>query len=92
MQMHACIAQRAGQEGKIDRTVIGTTVLSTPSPRSGAWALLTVSYATEIDRGSVLSVTWSPDGKILASGSGDETIMLWSAETGQCLKTLAGHE
>ena len=66
--------------------------VTTPIQRSGAWALLTVSYVTEIDRGSVRSVTWSPDGKILASGSGDKTIMLWSAETGQCLKTLAGHE
>ena len=65
--------------------------VTTPIGRSGAWALLTVSYVTEIDRGSVQSVTWSPDGKILASGSGMR-LMLWSAETGQCLKTLAGHE
>ena len=59
---------------------------------SGAWALLMVSYVTEIGSGSVRSVTWSPDGKMLSSGSFDETIELWSAETGQCLKTLAGHE
>ena len=39
----------------------------------------------------VMAVTFSPDGKILASGSNDETIRLWNVETGQCLKTLRGH-
>jgi WD40 repeat protein len=36
----------------------------------------------------VRSVTFSPDGEILASGSADETIKLWEVQTGECLKTL----
>ena len=34
------------------------------------------------------SVTFSPDGTILASSSGDETIKVWDWHTGECLRTL----
>ena len=39
----------------------------------------------------VNSVAWSPDGKLLASGSGDKTVRVWSAEDGSCAKVLSGH-
>jgi WD40 repeat protein len=41
--------------------------------------------------GGVSSVAWSPDGKILASGSDDKTIKLWEAASGKLLSTLEGH-
>jgi WD40 repeat protein/translation initiation factor IF-1 len=39
----------------------------------------------------VNSLAFSPDGKILASGSSDTKIKLWNAETGLELQTLTGH-
>jgi Tol biopolymer transport system component len=41
--------------------------------------------------GPVYSVAFSPDGKTLASGSGDETVKLWDPATGKGLRTLKGH-
>ncbi|MEW5856684.1 MAG: WD40 repeat domain-containing protein, partial [Cyanobacteriota bacterium] len=41
---------------------------------------------------SVNSVSFSPDGKTLASGSGDKTIKLWEVATGKLLTTLTGHD
>ncbi|MEH2111468.1 MAG: WD40 repeat domain-containing protein, partial [Nostoc sp.] len=40
---------------------------------------------------SVSSVSFSPDGKTLASGSADNTIKLWNLETGKEIGTLNGH-
>jgi len=40
---------------------------------------------------SVYSVAFSPDGRLLASGSGDGTIKLWEVATGSVVRTLSGH-
>jgi WD40 repeat protein len=39
----------------------------------------------------VLSVSFSPDGKTLASGSFDNSIKLWDITTGKEIRTLQGH-
>ena len=38
-----------------------------------------------------LSVAFSPDGKLLASGGDNNTIMLWDVASGTLTKTLTGH-
>ena len=40
----------------------------------------------------VNSVTFSPDGQILASGSEDNTIKLWRVSDGNLIRTLTEHE
>ena len=40
---------------------------------------------------SVNAVSYSPDGKYIASGSYDKTIKIWDAATGMCLRTQEGH-
>jgi WD40 repeat protein len=40
----------------------------------------------------VRSVSWSPDGGKLASGTSDDTIKLWDSQTGNLLQTLEGHD
>jgi WD40 repeat protein len=40
----------------------------------------------------VWSISFSPDGKILASGGHDSTIKLWDVSTGKEITTLKGHK
>src|SRR5205085_2642674 len=58
-----------------------------PSIPPGLTLQRTLSGHTDV----VLSVAWSPDGRLLASSSLDDTIRLWEAATGAHLHTLEGH-
>src|SRR5947207_209274 len=48
-------------------------------------------HTLEGQKGPINSVVWSPDGKLLASGSEDQTVRLWDPTTGKLVHTLEGH-
>ena len=41
--------------------------------------------------GSIKAIAYNPDGKTIASGSSDNSIRLWNAQSGETISTLKGH-
>lgn len=39
----------------------------------------------------VNGIAFSPDGKLLVSGSQDQSVKIWDVNTGKILKSLSGH-
>lgn len=48
-------------------------------------------YTLEGHTAKVLSVVFSPDGSLVASGSVDDTMRLWRTKEGTLLRTMQGH-
>ncbi len=59
-----------------------------PATRAGTRATARASWQTE---SWINGLAFSPDGKILASGCGDNIIRLWDATTLRLLASLRGH-
>lgn len=41
---------------------------------------------------NLLKASWSPDGKRIAAGSGDRTVVVWETSSGKLLHKLPGHK
>ncbi|MGE5221387.1 MAG: hypothetical protein ACM3PY_03055, partial [Omnitrophica WOR_2 bacterium] len=55
------------------------------------WRLSDGQPLLKLDTTGVFSIAFSPDGKIVATGSYDHKVRLWQTADGKLLKTLAGH-
>ncbi|KAL4864042.1 hypothetical protein BDV12DRAFT_205946 [Aspergillus spectabilis] len=63
--------------------------LGTAPPMEDSWTPMIQALAGHLD--TVRIITFSPDGKQIASGSADGIIKLWDTVTGSLLHTLSDH-
>ncbi len=67
------------------------TPTNTPTPTPRPVTQFTQLYTLRGHSSDVWAVAVSPDGGTIATGSADDTIKLWDAQTGSSFQTLRGH-
>jgi len=86
---------RADAQSKIGFSPDGRLVGTGDGPEGDIliWESASVSPASKLagHQHRVFAVAFSPDGKLIASGSQDATVKLWDIVTGKLLRTMKGH-
>ncbi|MEI6426931.1 MAG: NB-ARC domain-containing protein [Pseudanabaena sp. ELA607] len=86
-------AQKILVSGHEDQTIkIWDLSLNDAPNLSAEQTAIQPSFVLHGHTNRVFSVSLSPNGKLLASASGDRLIKLWNSQTGKNLKTLHGHQ
>jgi len=83
------LSRRTVIAGLVGLTLVGGGITWFVIPHSPALGTILYTYHGHSDQ--VYSVTWSPDGKRIASGSRDNTVQLWNASDGGNVLTYHGH-
>jgi WD40 repeat protein len=98
-----CSSGSTVQQWKVNRQdLLAKTTSTTPAvkPKSrklstqnqlNALPLLSLQQTLHGHTAAIRAVTFCPPGDCFASGSDDQTIRIWSARTGECLRILHGH-
>ncbi len=69
----------------------GAPRVSTPANRVTSANNERIVFRLQGHKSGVRALAWSPNGRILASGSDDKTVCLWDAQTGQKVGVWKGH-
>jgi WD40 repeat protein/DNA-binding SARP family transcriptional activator len=71
----------------------GRTVFATAGATGSLWDLETGKQTREFSghTARIANAVFSPDGRLVATTSNDETARIWDVGTGELLQTLAGH-
>jgi eukaryotic-like serine/threonine-protein kinase len=85
------IARRTILAGLVALGGVGATVTWFALTQTQRAHLGTLLYTYHGHPATVMSVTWSPDGKRIASTGADYTVQVWDAFTGDHVVTHSGH-
>ena len=77
----------------VEFSLAGTQILSLAGGKVSVWSVTTGQQILTLDNdnGYIFSAAYSPDGRIIGTGSRFDTVTLWDAQTGMILTTLCGH-
>ncbi|MEM7534694.1 MAG: WD40 repeat domain-containing protein, partial [Chloroflexota bacterium] len=77
--------------GSADHTLRLWSLASTMSTMGSTWGPATQPRLLRGHTDAIFAVDWSGDGRLIASGGGDQRIRIWDTATAQCQQILRGH-